>query len=86
MVIAGDGDDEVALFDFHNRAFDAGKAVLYTARKAPDALGLLLPDLRSRLSQCTRIMLTTLDDARGIALMLSDGAIAKRSAKLSMGV
>jgi len=29
---------------------------------------------------------TTLDDARGIALMLSDGAIAKRSAKLSMGV
>lgn len=62
-VIAGDRDDEVALFDFHNRAFDAGKAVLYTARKAPDALGLVLPDLRSRLSQCTRVVLTTLDDA-----------------------
>lgn len=62
-IVAGDRDDEIALFDFHNRAFDAGKAVLYTARKAPDALGLVLPDLRSRLSQCTRVVLTTLDDA-----------------------
>lgn len=67
-VIAGSmsaraSDDEIALFDFHNRAFDAGKAVLYTARKAPDTLGLVLPDLRSRLSQCTRVVLTTLDDA-----------------------
>lgn len=30
--------------------------------------------------------MTTLDDARNIALMLSDGATVKRSAKLSMGV
>jgi DnaA family protein len=29
---------------------------------APDALPLALPDLRSRLSQCTRIMLAPLDD------------------------
>ena len=32
------------------------------ARAAPDALGLGLPDLRSRLSQCSRIGLQPLDD------------------------
>jgi DnaA family protein len=53
------------LFDFHNRARSAGIAVLYTAQMAPDALPLSLPDLRSRLGQCTRITLALLgDDAR----------------------
>ncbi len=61
--VAGARADEVALFDFHNRARDAGMAVLYTARAAPDALPLALPDLRSRLSQCARIALAPLDDA-----------------------
>jgi DnaA-homolog protein len=35
---------------------------LYAARAMPNALPLLLPDLRSRLSQCTRIVLEPLDD------------------------
>lgn len=61
--IAGHRDDEIALFDFHNRARDAGKAVLYTARLLPDVLPLILPDLRSRLSQCARIALSSLGDA-----------------------
>ena len=52
--IAGDRDDEVALFDFHNRMHDAGRALFYAARGWPDALPLALPDLRSRLSQCRR--------------------------------
>ena len=56
-------EDEVALFDFHNRARSAGSAVLYTAGMAPDALPLALPDLRSRLSQCARVVLSPLDDA-----------------------
>lgn len=60
--LAGRRDDEVALFDFHNRARAAGVALLYTARAMPEALGLGLPDLRSRLSQCSRIALTPLDD------------------------
>ena len=60
--IAGQREDEVALFDFHNRARPAGLSVLYTARDVPDAIGLGLPDLRSRLSQCARVMLTPLDD------------------------
>ncbi|MDF9442768.1 DnaA regulatory inactivator Hda [Stenotrophomonas acidaminiphila] len=67
--IAGERGDEVALFDFHNRARAAGVTLLYTASAAPDALGLVLPDLRSRLSQCGRIMLDALDDdGRGAVL------------------
>ena len=61
--IAGQREDEVALFDFHNRARAAGITVLYTAQAAPDALTLSLPDLRSRLGQCTRISLSPLDEA-----------------------
>lgn len=60
--VAGDRDDEVALFAFHNRAHDAGKTVLYAARATPDALDLVLPDLRSRLAQCARSALPALDD------------------------
>lgn len=60
--IAGDRDGEVALFDFHNRARDAGKPLIYAARTVPTALPLALPDLRSRLSQCVHIALAPLDD------------------------
>jgi DnaA family protein len=61
--IAGQREDEVALFDFHNRARAAGTTVLYTARDVPAELGLSLPDLRSRLSQCAQLILLPLDDA-----------------------
>ncbi|AKC78945.1 hypothetical protein XB05_09520 [Xanthomonas arboricola] len=71
--IAGQRDDEVALFDFHNRARAAGTTLLYTARHMPDGLALILPDLRSRLSQCIRISLPVLDDA-GRAAVLRDRA------------
>ncbi len=55
-------DDEIALFDFHNRARTRGTSVLYTAQALPDELALALPDLRSRLQQCARIALSPLDD------------------------
>ncbi len=61
--VAGARGDEVALFDFHNRMHDADRALLYASRAAPDALTLSLPDLRSRLAQCARIVLPPLDDA-----------------------
>lgn len=60
--IADEREDEVALFDFHNRARPAGIGVLYTATGAPGDLPLTLPDLRSRLGQCARIALSPLDD------------------------
>ena len=68
-VVAGNRDDEVALFDAHNRARDAGRSLLYAARTIPDSLDLVLPDLRSRLSQSARIALEPLDD-RGRAEVL----------------
>lgn len=83
--IAGDRDDEVALFDFHNRMRAAGGSVLYLATAAPAGLPLVLPDLRSRLGQCTRIALHPLDDegrrevlrdrARRRGLVLEEAAI-----------
>ena len=60
--IAGERDDEIALFDLHNHARDEGKALLYAADAAPAALGFVLPDLVSRLAQCHRIALSPLDD------------------------
>jgi DnaA-homolog protein len=84
-VIAGHRDDEIALFDAHNRARDAGRCLLYAARAMPDGLDLVLPDLRSRLSQCARIALEPLDDdgrakvlrlrAQRRGLQLEDAAI-----------
>ncbi|MEA9674320.1 DnaA regulatory inactivator Hda [Xanthomonas campestris pv. raphani] len=67
--IAGQREDEVALFDFHNRARAAGITLLYTARQMPDGLALVLPDLRSRLSQCIRISLPVLDDLARAAVL-----------------
>ena len=60
--VAGRRGDEIALFHAHNRARGAGSNLAYAGRAAPDALGLVLPDLHSRLSQCARIVLAPLDD------------------------
>jgi len=60
--IAGERELEVALFHFHNRARAAGCSVVYAARANPDGLNLVLPDLRSRLSQCLRFVLDAPDD------------------------
>ncbi|KFN51452.1 DnaA regulatory inactivator Hda [Arenimonas composti] len=60
--VAGHGGDEEALFHFHNRARAGGATVVYAARQAPAALGLALPDLVTRLGQCTRVNLALLDD------------------------
>jgi len=60
--IAGNEQDEIALFHFHNRARVSGATVIYAARHAPQGLSLLIPDLQSRLGQCTRLNLESLDD------------------------
>jgi DnaA family protein len=61
--IAGLHADEVALFHLHNRVRDAGGVLLYAARATPVELPLELPDLASRLGQCTRATLAGLDEA-----------------------
>lgn len=71
--VAGDAADELALFDFHNRAKAARQNLLYTSRLPPDALPIALPDLRSRLAQCARVLLQTLND-QGRRALLKDRA------------
>ena len=74
--IAGHREDEVAVFDLHNRQHDGGGALLYAAREAPEGLGLVLPDLRSRLMQCAGWALPVLDD-EGRAALLRQRAAAR---------
>ena len=74
--IAGSREDEIALFDLHNRLRDAGRGLLYAARETPEGLPPGLPDLRSRLAHCTRIALQPLDDA-GRARLLRERAAAR---------
>ena len=61
--IAGRAEDEEALFHFHNRARASGAGVMYAARGNPATIGLVLPDLVTRLGQCVRLALEPLDDA-----------------------
>jgi len=60
--IAGHRDDEEALFHFHNRARAGAAVLLYAARGNPASLGLCLPDLATRLGQCTRLHVEALDE------------------------
>lgn len=62
QAIAGDHDAQVALFDLHNRVRDGGGALLYAADVTPLQLALELPDLRSRLAQCTQFALAVPDE------------------------
>ena len=61
--------DEIALFGFHNRARTRGTTVIYCGRGGPDRLPLQLPDLRSRLAQCSQVALATLDDEARAAVL-----------------
>ena len=74
--IGGEADDEVALFDLHNRLHDAGVGLLYAALSTPAALAIQLPDLRSRLAQCTLVPLRMLDDS-GRATLLRQRAASR---------
>lgn len=62
-VISGDASDQEGLFHFHNRARAAGARVIYAARTAPSLDDWSLPDLVSRLNQCSRFLLAPLGDA-----------------------
>ena len=60
--IAGNREAEHALFDLYNRARAEGSALLFAADTTPTQLGIVLPDLRSRLGACTQFALQPLDD------------------------
>jgi DnaA family protein len=58
--IAGDKTAEVALFDLYNRCRAEGSTLVFAGTAAPSQLGLTLPDLVSRLSASTQIILKPL--------------------------
>lgn len=60
--IAGNAEDEIALFHFHNSAREIGARLIYSATAMPSALPFVLPDLVSRLEQCTRLAVEPLDE------------------------
>lgn len=62
-VVASRAEDEVALFHFHNAARQAGTRLIYSAREMPSAMPWAVPDLGSRLEQCTRLAVEPLDEA-----------------------
>jgi len=62
--VSGDPDWEEALFHCYNRLREAGVDLVVCAAGAPDALGIRLPDLLSRLSALLRFRLSAPDDAR----------------------
>ena len=74
QVVAGNREAEVALFDLHNRVRGHGGALLYAAVAPPLQLALDLPDLRSRLSQCTWFALAVPDEAQRRAILVDRAA------------
>lgn len=60
--IAGRSDAEHALFDLYNRCKTEKSTLLFSADAAPAQIGFQLPDLVSRLSASTQLILKPLDD------------------------
>jgi len=83
--LAGDAAAEHALFDLYNRHKVDKSTMLFSATAAPGQIGIVLPDLVSRLSACAQGVLRPLSDgdrrealrqralARGLAL--DDGVL-----------
>lgn len=60
--IAGIGAAEHALFDLYNRCRAEGSCLVFVAAAPPAQIGIVLPDLVSRLSSCAQAPLRPLDD------------------------
>jgi len=69
QAIAGHGPWQEAMFHLFNRVREAGGRLLFAARDKPDALGLTLPDLVSRLQWGLVLRLQDLDDGDKVAAL-----------------
>ncbi|MEO7064342.1 MAG: DnaA regulatory inactivator Hda [Dokdonella sp.] len=74
--IAGDRDAEHALFDIYNRCRAEHTTLVFAATAAPAQVAIGLPDLVSRLSACTQIVLKPLGEDERRAL-LRERALAR---------
>ncbi|MDP2229114.1 MAG: DnaA regulatory inactivator Hda [Moraxellaceae bacterium] len=69
--VAGRRDWEVGLFHLFNRAAAQGGSMIFSAAAPPGQLGLVLPDLVSRLGQAAVWSMPRPDDASREALVLA---------------
>ncbi|MBX3689976.1 DnaA regulatory inactivator Hda [Dokdonella sp.] len=67
--IAGHPAAEHALFDLYNRCRAEQTVLLFAASAPPTQLGIGLPDLESRLSACTQVVLKPLDEVERRSLV-----------------
>jgi len=80
--IAGDGDQETALFHLHNLVLENGHALMCTGEAPVSAWRLELQDLKSRLQGATHARLEAPDDtllAAVLAKQFSDHQIVPKS-------
>jgi DnaA family protein len=69
QVLAGDRDAQQALFELYNRCRAEEATLVFAANAAPAHCGLGLPDLVSRLSACTQLVLKPLDEVERRVLL-----------------
>jgi DnaA family protein len=67
--IVGMRGAEIALFDVFNRGRARGATIVFAAKQNPTRLGLVLPDLVSRLSSCAQFALKPLHEDQRRALL-----------------
>lgn len=72
--VVGQRGAEVALFDLFNRTRDRGGALLVTATANVPRLGIVLPDLASRLASLSLLGLNPLDDTARRRVVHAHGA------------
>lgn len=69
-VIAGKRDWEEHFLYFYNRLLDGGGHLIITAKAAPKSIGLVLPDLASRLTAGVVYPLQSLSDDEKLAVLI----------------
>lgn len=82
--IAANAAAEHALFDLYNRCRAERATLLFAAAAPPAQLGIGLPDLVSRLSACTQLILKPLDEHARRTLLREHAAL--RGIELDDGV
>jgi DnaA-homolog protein len=69
-VIAGQRDWEEAFLYFYNRLIEAGGSIVITAKTIPKSLGLILPDVASRLTAGVVYQLQPLSDEEKLEALI----------------
>ncbi len=82
--IAGDRNIEIALFDLFNRVSENKGRIVFAARTVPARIGIVLPDLVSRLSSLAQLSLRPLSESSAREVLIQRAAL--RGFELEEGV